>query len=97
MSDRKVLGELTIKDFDELIESDTEHGGPDAVSFAAFGQVLADLEAESAQETIELTGIVRGDTIVFDQPRAAITVKDNEIFLRGTKLVIKLREVKLAV
>ena len=97
MSDHKILGELTIEDFDELIESYIEHGGPDAVSFAAFGEVLADLEAESAQETIELTGIVRGDTIVFDQPRAAITVKDNEILLRGTKLVIKLREVPLAV
>ena len=75
MSDRKVLGELTIKDFDELIESYIEHGGPDAVSFTAFGEVLANMEAKSAQETIELTGIVRGDTIVFDQPRAAITVK----------------------
>ena len=97
MNERKVLGELTIEDFDELIEGYIEHGGPDAVSFAAFGEVLADLEAESAQETVELTGIVRGDTLVFDQPRAPITVKGNEIFLRGTKLIIKLREVQPAV
>jgi len=69
MSDRKVLGELTIKDFDELIEGYIEHGGPDAVSFAAFGEVLADLEAGSAQETIELTGIVRGDAIFIETPR----------------------------
>jgi hypothetical protein len=96
MSDHKVLGELTIEEFDELIESYIERGGPDAVSFTAFGEVLADLEAESIQETIEVTGVVLGDTIVFDQPRAPITVKDNEIFLRGTKLVIKLREVQPA-
>ncbi|MDH7484930.1 MAG: hypothetical protein QHJ81_01490 [Anaerolineae bacterium] len=97
MSERKVLGGLTIEEFDELIEGYIEHGGPDAVSFTTFGKILADLEAESVQETVELTGVVRGDTIVFDQPRAPITVKDNEIFLRGTKLIIKLREVQPAV
>ncbi|MFQ5813434.1 MAG: hypothetical protein ACE5I2_09655 [Anaerolineae bacterium] len=97
MSERKVLGGLTIENFDELIEGYIEHGGPDAVSFTAFGEILADLEAESVQETVELTGVVRGDTIVFDQPRVPITVKDNEIFLRGTKLIIKLREAQPAV
>ena len=97
MSDRKVLGELTIEEFDELIEGYIEHGGPDAVSFAAFGEILADLEAESAQETVELTGVVRGDTIVFDQPRVPITVKGHEICLRGTKLIIKLRKAQSAV
>ena len=96
-SDRKVLGDLTIEEFDELIEGYIEYGGPDAVSFAAFGEILADLEAASVQETVELTGVVRGDTIVFDQPRAPITVKDNEIFPRGTKLIIKLREVQSTV
>jgi len=97
MSEHRVLGGLTIEKFDELIEGYIEHGGPDAVSFTAFGQVVADLEAESAQEVIELTGVVQGDTIVFDQPRAPITVKDNEIFLHGTKLIIKLREAQPAV
>ena len=97
MSERKVLGGLTIEKFDELIEGYIEHGGPDAVSFTAFGEILADLEAESAQEIIELTGVVRGDTVVFDQPRAPITVKGNEIFLHGTKLIIKLREAQPAV
>jgi hypothetical protein len=96
MNERKMLGGLTIEKFDELIEGYIEHGGPDAISFTAFGEILADLEAESVQETVELTGVVRGDTIVFDQPRAPITVKDNEIFLRGTKLIIKLREVQPA-
>lgn len=97
MSERDVLGGLTIEEFDELIERYIEHGGPDAVSFSAFGEILAELEAESAQETIELTGVVRGTTIVFDQPRAPITVKGNEILLHGTKLIIKLREVQPAV
>lgn len=97
MSERKVLGGLTIQKFDELIEGYIEHGGPEAVSFTAFGEILADLESESVQETVELTGVVRGDTIVFDQPRAPITVKDNEILLHGTKLIIKLRETQPAV
>jgi len=97
MGDRKVLGELTIEEFGELIEGYIEHGWPDAVSFTAFGEILADLEAESVQETVELTGVVKGDTIVFDQPRAPITVKDNEILLHGTKLIIKLREAQPAV
>jgi hypothetical protein len=43
---KKVLGELTIKEFDELIESYIGRGGPDAVSFTAFGEVLADLEVD---------------------------------------------------
>ena len=42
---KKVLGELTIKEFDELIEGYIERGGPDAVSFTAFGEVLADQES----------------------------------------------------
>lgn len=94
MSERKVLRGLTIEKLDELIEGYIEHGGPEVVSFTAFGEVLADLEAESVQETVELTRVIRGDTIVFDQPRAPITVKDNEILLHGTKLIIKLREVQ---
>ncbi len=55
---KKVLGELTIKEFDELIEGYIERGGPDAVSFTAFGEVLADLEVESVQEAIEVTSVV---------------------------------------
>lgn len=66
MSDHKVLGELTIEEFDELLEGYIERGGLEAVSFTAFGEVLADLEVESAQETIEVTGVVQDDTIVFD-------------------------------
>ncbi|HIC96323.1 TPA: hypothetical protein EYP12_06845, partial [Candidatus Bipolaricaulota bacterium] len=89
---RTLKAARSIENSDDLIEGYIEHGGPDAVSFTAFGEILADLEAESAQEIIELTGVVRGDTVVFDQPRAPITVKGNEIFLHGTKLIIKLRE-----
>jgi len=59
MSDHKVLGELTIEEFDELIEGYIERGGPDAVSFTAFGEVLADLEVESVQEAIEVTSVVK--------------------------------------
>jgi len=54
-----LLRELTIKEFDELIEGYIERGGPDAVSFTAFGEVLADLEAESVQEAIEATSVVK--------------------------------------
>ncbi len=60
MSDHKVLGESTIEKFDELIEGYIERGGPDAVSFTVFGEVLADLEVASVQETIEVTGAVPG-------------------------------------
>ena len=54
MSDHKVLGELTIEEFDELIESYIERGGPDAVSFTAFGEVLADLEVDRGVCSISL-------------------------------------------
>ena len=58
MSDRKILGELTIEEFDELIEGYIERGGPDAVSVTVCGEVLADLEVESVQEAIEVTSVV---------------------------------------
>ena len=45
-----LMGESTTKEFDELIEGYIERGGPDAVSFTAFGKVLMDLEAESVSE-----------------------------------------------
>jgi hypothetical protein len=51
---KKVLGELTIKEFDELIESYIGRGGPDAVSFTAFGEVLADLEVDRGVCSISL-------------------------------------------
>jgi len=54
MSDHKVLGELTIEKFDELIEGYIERGGPDAVSFTAFGEILADLEADRSVCSISL-------------------------------------------
>jgi hypothetical protein len=54
MNAQEGLGELTIEEFDELIGGYIERGGPDAVSFTAFGEVLADLEVDRSACSISL-------------------------------------------
>jgi len=63
------------------------------MSFQALDQAVQRLAREAVAETIELTGVVQGDVIVFDSPGAApVIAHGNEIVIGGLRLVVKLRQ-----
>lgn len=90
---KKLLGVLEPEEFDELVEAYIDRSEPDTMSFEAFDQAAHRLAQEAVTETIELTGLVRGDAIVFDSPEAVpVIAHGNEIVIGGLRIVIKLRQ-----
>lgn len=90
---KKLLGALEPKEFDDLVGAYIDRAEPDTMSFEAFDQAVHRLAQQATAETIELTGVVQGDTIVFDSPKTApVIVHENEIMIGGLRLVIRLRQ-----
>ena len=90
---KKLLGTLEPKEFEDLVEAYIDRAEPDTMSFEAFDQAIQRLAQQAAAETIEWTGVVQGDTIVFDSPRTApVIAHENEIMIGGLRLVIRLRQ-----
>ena len=91
--DEKLLGTLEPREFDDLINAFIDRAEPDTMSFAAFDQATSLLAQEAIAETIELTGSVRGNAIVFDSAGVApVAAHGNQIFVGGLRLVVRLRE-----
>lgn len=93
----KLLGTLEPEEFDNLVEAYINRAEPDTMSFEAFDQALHRLAREAVTETIELTGVVQGNTVIFDSPKTApVIAHGNEIVIGGLRLVIRLRQPELA-
>ena len=89
----KLLGALEPEEFDHLVETYINRAEPDAMSFEAFDQAVHRLAQEAVTETVELTGVVQGDTIIFDSPETApVIAQGNEIMIGGLRLVVRLRK-----
>jgi hypothetical protein len=89
----KLLGTLEPDEFDDLINAFVDRSEPDTMSFAAFDQATGRLAQEAIAETIELTGSVRDNSIVFDAAGLApVTAQGNQIFVGGLRLVVRLRQ-----
>lgn len=89
----KLLGALEPAEFDDLVEAYIDRAEPDTMSFEAFDQAVHRLVQEAVTETIELTGVMQGDTITFDSPKTApVIAYGNEIVIGGLRLVIRLRQ-----
>lgn len=92
MSDQ-LLGALDANEFTELIEGFIAHSEPDAMSFDAFDQAAQRLAQQAITETIEVTGFVRGDQISFESAEPTlVSVHENELWIGGLRLVVKLRQ-----
>jgi len=89
----KLLGSLSAEEFNELVDAYIERSEPDTMSFEALDEAVRRLAQEAVAETIEVTGVVQGDTIVFDPPKAApVIAHGNELLIGGLRLVIKIRQ-----
>ena len=89
----KLLGSLSTEEFSELVEAYIERSEPDTMSFEAFDEAAHRLAEEAITETIEVTGVVQGDTILFDPPKTApVIAHGNELLIGGLRLVIKIRQ-----
>jgi len=90
---KKLLGALEPEEFDDLVETYIDRAEPDTMSFEAFDQAVHRLVQGTVAETIELTGVVEGDSIIFDSPETApVITYGNEIMIGGLRLVIRLRQ-----
>lgn len=88
----KLLGTLDANEFDELIESFITQSEPDTMSFEAFDQSAQRLAQQALTETIEVTGIVQGNKVVFESSEPTlVTVHNNELWIGGLRLIINLR------
>jgi hypothetical protein len=89
----RLLETLDPEEFNSLVEAYMNRVEPDTMSFEAFDHAVRRLAQEAVTETIELTGEVRGDTIVLDSPETApVIARGNEIVIGGLRLVIRLRQ-----
>lgn len=89
----KILGTLEAAEFDELLASFIDRTEPDTMSFEAFDQATHRLAEDAITETVELTGIIDGDAIIFDATEAApIITQGNEVLIGGLRLVVRLRQ-----
>ncbi len=89
----ELLGTLDADTFDELIESYITQSESDMMSFEAFKQGAQRLAQQAITETIEVTGVVKDNKIVFESSEPTlVTVHDNELWIGGLRLVIKLRQ-----
>ncbi len=96
--DRLNIDNISHEEFEEAIEeyvtwaSEWDGSLPADVFFGVWAD-LQRLAQEAVAETIELTGVVQGDTIVFDSPKTApVMAHRNEIVIGGLRLVVKLRQ-----
>jgi hypothetical protein len=93
----KLLGTLEPDEFDDLINAFINRSEPDTMSFAAFDQAVGRLAQEAIVETIELTGTVQDNAIVFDSAGVApVAAQGNQIFVGGLRLVVRLRQPEAA-
>jgi hypothetical protein len=89
----KILGTLAAEEFEQLLTAFIERAEPDTMSFAAFDQAAHRLAEDAITETIELTGVIEGDEIVFDATEAApVFTQGNEVLVGGLRLVVRLRQ-----
>lgn len=93
----KLLGSLELQEFEELVASFIERSEPDTMSFDAFDQVIQRMAEEAVAETIEVTGMIKEGSIVFDATKSApITAQGNEILIGGLRLIVRLRPAEAA-
>ena len=89
----KMLETLEPQEFDDLVNAFIDRSEPNTMSFAAFDQATSRLAQEAITETIELTGSVRDNSIVFDAAGVApVAAYGNQIFVGGLLLVVRLRQ-----
>ena len=89
----KILGTLEASEFDELITSFIDRAEPDTMSFEAFDQAVHRLAEEAIIETIELTGVIEENAIIFDAADASpVITQGNEVLVGGLRLVVRLRQ-----
>ena len=90
---KKLLGALEADEFADLIEGFIVQSEPDTMSFEAFDQGVKRLGQQTITETIEVTGIVRGNKIAFESSELTlVSVHDNELWIGGLRLVVTLRQ-----
>lgn len=93
----KLLGSLEPQEFEELVASFIERSEPDTMSFAAFDQAVQRLAEEAVAETIEVTGMIKEGSIVFDATESApIIAQGNQILIGGLRLIVRLRPAEAA-
>lgn len=93
----KLLGSLEAQEFEELVAAFIERSEPDTMSFAAFDHAIERLAEEAIAETIEVTGMIKEGSIVFDAPESApIVAQGNQILIGGLRLIVRLRQAEAA-
>ena len=82
----------SMPDDQRLIEDFIDRSEPDTMSFDAFEQAAYRLSEEAIAETIELTGVVEGNSISFETTeKTPVQVRGNEVLIGGLRLVVKLK------
>jgi hypothetical protein len=76
--------------FDKAFEHFIEEGN-EKVTPKTFFEVLADIEKERAQRTVELRAFIDNGKLKF-LPTEDISVRDNEIILGNQRILIKIVE-----
>jgi len=76
--------------FDKAFEHFIE-GGDEKITPQTFFEVLADIEKERAQRTIELHAFINNGELIF-LPTEGISVHDNKIILGNQQIKIKIVE-----
>ena len=87
--EQEIIRDLTKKG----IRFNAHQSEPDTMSFEAFDEGIQRLAQEVITETIEVTGIVQGDKIVFESANPTlIGIHQNELWIGGLRLIINLRQ-----
>lgn len=84
--DQDVINEMAFEEFDSLIQGFIARAEPDALSFEA----LQDALQGEPRYTVTLTGVLKDDRLVLQQPDAPVRVRGNEIVIGDLRLRIEL-------
>ncbi|MBI1923272.1 hypothetical protein HYR99_03375 [Candidatus Poribacteria bacterium] len=79
------------KRFDQAFEHFIEKGD-EKITPKTFFEVLADIEKERAQRTVELQAVIGKDKELKFLPTEDISVHDNQIILGNQRILIKIVE-----
>ena len=89
----KVLDGMEAAEFDRLVDQFIEREDPNALSLKALDEAARQQLGEVTATRVELSGVVRGNQIAFDQPAdAPIIARGNELVIGGLHLVVNLRQ-----
>lgn len=75
--------------FDKVFSEFIQQGGEEKVTPKSFFQILAEIEREHVERTIELRAKIVEGQLRFD-PSSEISVHDNEIILGDQRIVVKM-------